>query len=507
MPLDAEARSLEELLIEQATVRFASLDGDQLTWSSATTNISGGGTIIPQIGQVVELYWNDVRKFRGHVTKTRVLTNRVQVTVDGPWWWLRNTPLTSLKKDATGTESERVSYVFPKQNVSASIKALILRAKALGCPIDIGTVSPMFVIPRVTLDQTDCATALATLLSWVPDCVAWVDYSGVLPKMHFQRRGPSTALNLSAADSNLETIDLEPRLDLKVGRVELKYMTRDEATGKPKFAGQSNGTNAAAKRQIITVSGPEIEDRLPADSSDSVEIQTIPAIFGATEVFRYDSALLEAATRGPFLGTFPAFQFPGWHVITSGEMADFLRKDYGLQTQTLRVSAKVRGTYYAANGIGLCGNYLIGNGLLGVDIGGSAEYNGFILTVNFTVEAINLSYPVKTTVYPKRDYDFLTPPAGLAENLKEAQNWLPWQGRIVRVFDEVSAASNILGRTINLTDSLDECATMKAPLKAINYEIQRGRVTYELGAPARNDYGSLVSRIRRAPKDNIEYIR
>ena len=77
----------------------------------------------------------------------------------------------------------------------------------------------------------------------------------------------------------------------------------------------------------------------------------------------------------------------------------------------------------------------------------------------------------------------------------------------MRVFDEVSAASNILGRPLNLTDSVTAAATMKAPLKALTYEIQRGRVTYEVGAPARNDFGSLVSRIRRAPKDNIEYLK
>jgi hypothetical protein len=42
--------------------------------------------------------------------------------------------------------------------------------------------------------------------------------------------------------------------------------------------------------------------------------------------------------------------------------------------------------------------------------------------------------------------------------------------------------------------------------RAVEHDIQRGRTTVELGAPARLDFGSLVARIRREPKDNIVYL-
>lgn len=506
--LNATARSFEDLLLEGATVRFASLDADTFVWSSATENIAGGGTIVPEIGQVVELYWNDVRKFRGHVTKTKILTTRVQVTVEGPMWWLKNTPLTSLKRDSTGTESERVSFVFPTQTVAASIKALIERAKALGCPIEMGECSTTYTIPRVTLDDTDCLSALATLMSWVPDAVAWIDYSGPLPKIHIQRRGPATALSISAASSNIEQIDIEPRLDLKVDRVELKYVERDTTTGKPKWAGQSHGTNAAAKRQIVTVSGPEIVDFLPKDDFDSVTLKTRAISINLGNAPDFDSTIKALYDEGKYLrwGTSGTYTIPNAFEVVEGEETDWLRKDHGVLFEDRAISVWINASRAADGNYGDAGTELLQMGRMRL----STLDNGtriISVLVETTLRALNKAFPTKTTLYRKWDYDFLMPPSGLAENLRNAQNWTPWEGRIVRVFDEVSAASNILGRPLNLTDTVSAAATMKAPLKGLQYEIQRGRVTYELGAPPRNDFGSLVSRIRRAPKDNIEYLK
>lgn len=559
--LNATERAPEALLIEQLTVKFTSLAIDTMTWSSATENIAAGGTIIPEYGQRVELYWNDVRKFRGDVTGIKVQMDRVVVTVSGPQWWMQQTPLTSVIADGAGTESERVSLAFKTQGLATSIRALILRAKELGCPIDIGNIATMYRVPRITLDDTDCLSALASLMRWCPDAVAWVDYSAEIPKMHFTRRGAATALNLSATGSDLEMIDIEPMLSLQVSQVDAKYVMRDTETGRPKWASQRHGTAANGKRQIITISGPEISTLLPKDDFDTYKAKTTsnttsfvnstePAIVAAKEkwgsnnvgvgvgsgqtvaVYREATSNMPGGTLNSDLSsqrlstTFPAPSFVdragnivslnGKHFLLSERPPEWVSKVPNLRVIEGTLSGSIFG-YIFANQIS-AGNFAQMSapdwfGDLGIvevldGFQGSPAQKIRYYSRLFSMPAILLTqaYPTETTLYKPWDYDFLSPPDDLSENLQAAQDWVPWRGTIERVVDEVSAASNILGRPINLTDSIAATATMKALMRSITYGIQSGSITYELGAPARNDYQSLVSKIRRDPKDNIVYL-
>ena len=43
-------------------------------------------------------------------------------------------------------------------------------------------------------------------------------------------------------------------------------------------------------------------------------------------------------------------------------------------------------------------------------------------------------------------------------------------------------------------------------LSSVTYEILRGRVTYELGAPGRTSLAGAVNRIRQAPDGGIEWL-
>jgi hypothetical protein len=110
-----------------------------------------------------------------------------------------------------------------------------------------------------------------------------------------------------------------------------------------------------------------------------------------------------------------------------------------------------------------------------------------------------------TTVYRAWDYDYINPPAGMAAALLAAQNWIPYEGGIRLVADMVDGAQD-LHRKYNVTGSLTPHATMGALPKRIQYDIARGRKIIDLGAPARVDFGTLASRFRRSPKDNIVYL-
>jgi hypothetical protein len=124
---------------------------------------------------------------------------------------------------------------------------------------------------------------------------------------------------------------------------------------------------------------------------------------------------------------------------------------------------------------------------------------------DYQLETINQSWPTLTTVYKPWEYDFLTPPAGLAANLVAAQNWVPWEGPVTLVADDCSG-DNLLPGKYHIANGYQAQADMGAMARAVEHDIMRGRTTVELGAPARLDFGSLVARIRRDPKDNIVYL-
>jgi hypothetical protein len=138
--------------------------------------------------------------------------------------------------------------------------------------------------------------------------------------------------------------------------------------------------------------------------------------------------------------------------------------------------------------------------------GSAADYRVDWLARPFTVSGylINTAYASLTTIYKDWDYDYLTPPAGLAEGLQEAQDWLPWEGPVTVVSDEPTL-TNQLNRKLRVSGANSDAATMDALIRSITKD-SRGRTTYQLGSPARTDYGSLVNRIRRDPADNIVYL-
>lgn len=506
--MNATARDVADLNIRSVlTLEFQNLAADTLTWEASTDDPSGTGTIIPEVGQTAELLDPDGdRVFKGHVVLPSVGTSSVTVKVVGPWWWMERIALSGDLNDAVETSAERGSYVFPEQGLATSLGDLIDRAITKGVPMQAGTISTMFTVPRITLSNMSFAAALAELMRWVPDAVAWFDYSVSPPMLNITRRGDMTAINYTFGVNNIESVNIGPRLDLQVSRVSLKYVRRDATTGKPNWAAQNHGTAVDGKIQIITISGPEIATTLPKDDFDSVAIRTKSANFTVADWFALDPVLKSAVENyGAFLGNAGTINFPGWNRVISGQTVDWMRTDYAMKSKQIRVAAWVTGTYISANGLGKCANYLKSIGRLGWAVGGSSPTNTFNLYVDFTVDCINLSYPALTTVRKKLDYRYLSPPANLAQNLQGTQDWVPWEGEVTLATDQVSGY-NGLQRKFNLLGGHSDHETMNALVRSVRYEIPRGRWTYSLGTPARTDYGSLVSRIRREPTDNIEWI-
>ncbi len=546
--LNATNRTPEALGIDSWTLRLASLAMDTFSWTAATDGPTGAGTIIPTAGQVVEVFnAAGARCFKGHVAEPRVGLSSASVTVFGPWWWMERISLSGDLQDGTGATGERTSYVFPTNGLRISVENLIDRMIEKGVPITRGTVSNMGNRVKMTLSNMSFAAALAELLRWSPDSVAWFDYSGATPALNVTRRPNLTRLTLTVGSSNIERIDIAPRLDQEVKRVRLNYVERNPTNGKPKWASSAFGTVTTGKIQIVSVSGPEIADFLPRDDFESVVVRTASGPNPGNAYVRERAGNIASNTQaygqaGQIISDVTGYVGTTWQTSKYG----------GVAFPTLRLRKK-DGTAVAT-----AGRYLLftqdmpdwaRKALKAVDVSITGTWGGVFsetatvarppavwqkwwdaapqrgnmwaneYTKNGTPRTrkwwaypfecegilVNAQHVSNKTIYRPWDYDYLNPPGNMAESLQAAQDWIPWEGDIVVVDDDVSG-ENRLNRKLCVAGSYAAHADMDAPLRAVTYEGHRGRTIYSLGAPARLDYGSLVSRVRRDPQDNIVWL-
>jgi hypothetical protein len=269
-----------DLLAVNASLRFENLGPDVLTWTCRTESITAGETIIPDVGQRVEL-WDSTgtqRYFRGWVTQARATNFGVQVVIEGPWQWLQKIDVTtSLTSITTDT---RPTIIFNEATIASNITALLNRAIALGAPIAIGTFALTYNIPKLQLSMMSCADVLAELMRWVPDCVGWWDYTGTgsgTPTFNLSRRPTMDPQTLAVGTAALVDFDLTGRPDLVPSRVEIKYIER-QADGRPTYqvqaAGTSVGSTPVGKNQTIGLSGKELDTFLPPDDYQSYTAKT-----------------------------------------------------------------------------------------------------------------------------------------------------------------------------------------------------------------------------------------
>lgn len=516
--LDGTLRDFDDMNFSNWSLKFQAQGDDIFTYTIRTKNAKGLGAIVPRDGQVIRIYVDGDRVFKGHVVKPRLGLNSLTVTAYGPWWWMGKITLSGAVADSTGVTADRASYVLPTQGLRTSMRAIINRAEYMGVPMaritdanESARIDSMYVMLKTTLSNMSFAAALSELLACIPDAVPWFDYSVEPPAMYISRRDAMTAISYAVGASGttrVEAAEIQPRTDQRVQRVELKHVKRQPTTGKPMWASQDYGTLSTATHnrqvQIITISGPETVQIMPKDDFDTVKIRTQARQYAST-YFLLDPVLKDAQEKyGGLTGNFPYIQDAGWYRIISGETAEWMRKDYGLKTRTRKVAMWVEGTYLSSTGLGGATAYLKSIGKLTTFPTNDPVTTGFRLFVDFSMEQINLSYPNLTTVYKKWDYDYLAPPAGLAQNLRDAQNWTPWEGPVTLVRPDLTGY-NGLRRKFNLTNSHPDHAGMDALVRSVTYSSNR-RVTWELGPPARADLGGLVNRARRNPQDNIVFL-
>lgn len=559
--MDDTGRTFEELNISIASLKFQSLADDVFSYTARTLTAAGKGTIVPRDGQIITLLRNGTRVFKGHVVRPKLGLKSLAISVMGPWWWMGKIYLESAFQDKTGVSAKRSSYVMPEQNLRTSLQALVNLAEDSGVPmarIGAGVLTDRikggwFTMLPWTFSNMSFANALAEIMSAVPDAVAWFDYSPSTPELNIWRRGAMTQLAYTVGgtgDVRVESADIYPRIDQEVKRVELRYVTREAATGLPKWAAQADGPSAAtapkAKVQIVTISGPETVQILPKDDFEKVGVETHSSGTPDNDYVKTRAAAIDSNTKtfgaaGGIItsvsgysgwskdGVYTTVSFPGIgvtkrdgsaisltgrYLLLTTDLPEWLRKELGA------VDVKITGTWgsvFTQSAITDTPSATWFNWYYAAPRKGTFYVNRYSnsndpLTKRFWAMPfecdgvlVKTQYATKTAVYKPWDYRFIAPPEDLATNLLGAQNWLPWEGPVVIARADLTAY-NGLQRKINLNGSHPDHADMNALVKAITYDIPRSRVTWDLGAPARIDPGNLIAKLRRSPQDNIVWL-
>jgi hypothetical protein len=279
--LDATVRPFA---VEAARCRFAALEADVLSWVVKMPRLVPN-VVVPEEGQLVTLYRNGSRFFRGRALRPQQAGHAMACAVEGPWQWMEREPLSSavtLHANSGGGTGARASYAFPAQSMTVSLTTLINRMIALGAPFTLGTIATTFSCLPVTLKQGSFAAALTELVRLIGDMAVWFDYSGTgNPSLNITRRlaglaaGSAETVTIDARDLEPGGLNIVPQDELRVAQVRVPYLDR-ATNGSRRYQEQKSGTAEAGHVLLLTASGDELDTFLPDEKLDSVNLQTIP---------------------------------------------------------------------------------------------------------------------------------------------------------------------------------------------------------------------------------------
>ncbi len=550
----------DELKVISASLSFVEKGIDKLEWKALTADLIAAETILPQAGQIVELYQDTTRYFRGWVKQPVTTNYGAAVTIEGPAKWLHAEDVATVKTIATGS-AERPTITFATGDVATHINTLLGLAIAKGLPIAIGTIATGYAIPKLKLSLMSYAAVLAKLLEYMPDCVAWWNYSGTgTPTYNVSRRAAMASVDYTVNLAPLEKYEVAARPDLVPSRVELKYVTR-QANGLPLYQVQAAGVAAAGKVQTLLISGDEGDTFLPKDSYESYTVSTGEAntTAGALETTILPMLPEVQASRASFPGRpdsgditlsngdlivlssgigagstnryfqQPYIQFlnpdtgapisrigkyfvlgeepPEWagNLLANREKVKIVGRIYVLEQKTLHNATNTQQKPAAdppawqlafpwSTAYGLDG-YLP----ITTPIGWPWAYV-WLLALDFEIETYLTTTPyyIPQTFYKPQEFEYLTPPAGLATNLLNAQATTPYEGKLELSYDDAPPLVNAIQTTVNILGGQVVNETMEAQVSGITYDLKNFTAQLALAPPSRFPLNGKISRSAQA---------
>ncbi|MDR1255763.1 MAG: hypothetical protein LBJ94_02470 [Puniceicoccales bacterium] len=227
-------------------------------------------------GSTIKIYRDGEKWFDGVISQTPVygsakLENH-SYEASGAWWFLENLiyqqawkmPVDSQDPDSQLTNVYKGHVILgqdlsgEKITIGAQIADIVNYAHSCGANLALGEIDIAVQIPFDECKDLSCADAIRRLLRWVPDTACFIDYSTTVPEISFKRRGQMETISLDLLEGDVEQFSIQPRQDLCVPAVVLKFERSNSANGKAwkTVSVQKYPTNAAEtgfKTLVLTI--------------------------------------------------------------------------------------------------------------------------------------------------------------------------------------------------------------------------------------------------------------
>ena len=226
-----------------------------------------------QCDETIEVFKDDTRWFYGRITQIPYEYNSQQThktyLASGPLWYLDHLVYQQSWQYFKGTNDEQTVPIYRSLCVlgqtengnTASAKQCLVEiinyAKTHGTPIACGQIKGFdFSFPCETIKDCSCTEAIKKILRWTPNAVLWFDYTTAQPTLHITR-GEFLPIR-TVSINHLSQFSLNPRRDLKVNSVVLKYEhTHSNENGSWKTtsvdAYPSNATGGELNALVLTI--------------------------------------------------------------------------------------------------------------------------------------------------------------------------------------------------------------------------------------------------------------
>lgn len=377
-------------------------------------------------------------------------------------------------------------------------------------PFEIGRLLVDTKLPFTEVSDLTCAQVLITIFQWIPDAVAWFDYTTPVPTLNIARRADLASVALAAYNGIVEAIDLTPRKDLVVPSVVVKYKqlnTYDGATFNQQFVQKYPPTapdpqldalvldlqllpgQATFQHQAITVVDRPLDynaytgdGHLVATAKDWMRNKTpwlksyLNASGGVVNVADTDFSILKVETT---LDANTPDPKPDAKLLKSelisGNVTPWMTETANVKSATATISITIQ--------------YIGADPIVASQFGANN-----LLTLHYT--------PITITNGQSQDYEQLTSqtpaepaPQGLAQALYEGLSVLHYEGMIGLGEEECSGLVGV-HTLLNLTGGRAEWATMNAQVIEVTEDIVTGKTKVRTGPPRQLSGSERLDMIR-----------